>query len=145
MKHRRISILAAAVMLLSLAGCEQKEHYTVTVRNLTGVPISDIYIRPETDLSKNENLLEEHLPTDSDVTLSVGKFTEEEVQQGFALEFQSAEDSTAETFGMLYFDSGDTITVYFDDWGLAVAVNQTDEEIQQAIDSEHEIYVAGDQ
>ena len=50
----------------------------------------------------------------------------------------NAEDGSTGDFSMLMFDSGDTITFYIDDWGLAVGVNMTDEEVEEQIAWESE-------
>lgn len=140
MKKKLFFLPLLGMMLLTTA-CGEK--YTVNVRNLTGVEISEICITPETDKSDFDNLLTENLPANEEIELTVGTLTEEDIKDGFALQVTNAGDNSVGTFSMLYFGSGDTITFYLDDWGLAVGVNMTDEEIEEQKQRDHLDYLEG--
>ncbi len=138
---KKYSLLLSAAMLLSLSGCSG-EPYTVHIQNLTGVEISEICIAPETDKSSMGNLLTETLPVDGEIELSLGKLDEEDVAKGFSILVYNGEDGSCGDFSMLYFNSGDTVSFYLDDWGLAAAVNMTEEEIEQQKQRDHEQYIS---
>ncbi|MBQ8724270.1 MAG: hypothetical protein IJY74_01190, partial [Oscillospiraceae bacterium] len=53
----------------------------------------------------------------------------------------NAEDGSEGTFSMLQFGDGDEITFYMDDWGLAVGVNMTDEEIEEQKEKDHQDFL----
>ena len=132
------SLLTAAVLSLSFTSCkpdeEEKTEIAVNIRNITGVAISELYIIPETFNTYGSNLIKEAVPDNSDVTLTLGSFTEEELSDGFALQATNASDGSYETFANLSLKDNDTVTFYIDAMGLALAVNTSDEEIQEMID-----------
>lgn len=138
-KHK-IAMLGMVAMLLSCTACGGEE-ITVTVRNLAEVGISEIQVSPESDKSDPLNVLKETLESGEDITVSFGKHTEEELQDGFYLDVYNAEDGTNGTFNMLMLSDGDQITFYIDDWGLAVGVNMTDEEIAEQKERDHQDYL----
>ncbi len=127
------------MLAFSLTACkggdtEKKTEVNVTVRNITGVAISELYIQPEAFGNYGSNRLTENFPDNSDLQLTLGEYTAAETEDGYALQATSAEDGTYETFGNLMLKSGDTVTFYIDALGLALAVNTSDEEIQEMID-----------
>lgn len=132
-----------AVLLLLLTGCSAGEEFTIRVRNLTGVAISEIQIAPETDKSSMKNILTEELADGAEIALSLGKLTEEDISDGFALLVYNAEDGSSQDFGMLMLSDGDTISFYLDDLGLAVGVNMTDEEIEEEKERLHQDTLSG--
>ena len=136
-------ILLCISFVLTLSGCKKSDtEYTINIKNLTGVAISEIYITPETNKSDLKNRLSENLETDSEISLSLGNFSNEDVKNGFAIEVVNSEDNSSGTFSMLHIENGDSICYYLDDWGIAVGVNMTEKEIQQQIQIDHEDYVA---
>ncbi|MBQ8515799.1 MAG: hypothetical protein IJ496_10420 [Ruminococcus sp.] len=142
MRKRKFSVLAVLTAALSvLAGCQSGEEYTIHVKNLTGAEISEIVITPDSDQSEQKNLLEENLAADGEIDLTIGRFTEEELEDGFAVVVYNAEDGSYGTFSMLQIDNGDTVSFYLDDWGLAVAVDLTEEEIEEQIAQDHQNYL----
>lgn len=142
MKMRKISILATmAAVSFVLTGCQSGEEYTIHVKNLTGVEISEIVVTPNKDQSEQKNLLKENLAVDGEIDLEIGRYTEEELEEGFAMIVHNAEDGTYGTFSMLQVDNGDTVSFYLDDWGLAVAVDMTEEEIEEQIAWDHQNYL----
>lgn len=138
MKHGYFISLLAAVLL---TGCGSG--YTVNVKNLAEVGISRIEVKPEAAGGSMVNYLDETLPAGETVELDLGKLSEGDASEGFALEVYSAEDNTSQTFGNLHFASGDTVTFYLDDWGLAAAVNMTDEEVAELKEADHKAYLEG--
>ncbi len=122
----------AAVMLCS-AGCfgESKTKVTIEVQNLTGVEISQLIMYCEACEMDRENRLEGNLAVDGTAEVSLGRYTESQLQEGFALEVYNAQDGSFEEFGMLMVQDGDTVSFYLDDMGLALAVNMTPEEIDE--------------
>lgn len=50
------------------------------------------------------------------------------------MEAYNAEDGSSENFGMLMIGNGSTVTLYLDVWGLAVAVDMTEEEVREEIE-----------
>ena len=137
MRYRIISVWLAAVLLL-LSGCGTGEDFTIHVQNLTGVPISELQIAPETDKGEMSNLLQADFLADSTLTLSLGKLQEADICDGFALLVYNAEDGSYADFGRLMIQNGDTVSFYLDEWGLAVAVNMTAEEIETQKQREQE-------
>lgn len=135
------ALFSAAAMLACAAGCDAREEYTISIRNLTEAEISEINIYPDNGDVNYENVLEENLAYGAQTEVTIGDFTEEEIKNGFDLLVTNAEDGSQGDFSMLFFDSGDTITFYLDDWGLAVGVNLTDEEVQEQIAQEHELFM----
>ncbi|MBR3628973.1 MAG: hypothetical protein IKN55_00670 [Oscillospiraceae bacterium] len=81
-----------------------------------------------------QNYLTENLAIDGTVDLSLGRLTEDDVSQGFVMEACNAEDGSSEKFGMLMIGNGSTVTLYLDVWGLAVAVDMTEEEVREEIE-----------
>lgn len=136
-------ILLSLSFILTLSGCKKSDiEYTVNIKNMTGVEISEIYITPETNKSELKNRLSENLEADGEISLSLGKFSDEDIKNGFAIEVVNAEDNSSGTFSMLHIENGDLISFYLDDWGIAVGVNMTEKEIQQQIQIDHEDYVS---
>ena len=132
---RKITMMLIVSMIVCfLSGCRHSgEEYKIIIKNLTGVEISELYIAPETSTSEMKNLLTENLAIDGTVDLSLGRLTEDDVSQGFVMEAYNAEDGSSENFGMLMIGNGSTVTLYLDVWGLAVAVDMTDEEVKEEI------------
>ncbi len=130
MKFRTLTaFLAAAALALPCTACAEEE-FTVNVRNLTGVEISEINMYPENGEISQENLLEGHLADGSETVLTLGRLSEAETEDGFAVMVHNAADNSYGDFGMLMLSDGDTITFYIDNFGLALGVNMTDEEIE---------------
>lgn len=132
---RKITMMLIVSMIVCfLSGCRHSgEEYKIIIKNLTGVEISELYIAPETSTSEMKNLLTDNLSVDGAIELSLGNLTEEDVSQGFAMEVYNAEDGTSNDFGMLMIGNGSTVTLYLDVWGLAAAVDMTDEEVKEEI------------
>lgn len=133
--YKIAAVTAAAVSLTLLGGC--KESYTVTIRNLCETGISEVCIYPEGRADLSKNYLEKELPAGIETEVELDSFEEEDIALGFDLIVVNAEDGSEGTFSMLQFGDGDKITFYMDDWGLAVGVNMTDEEIAEEIEIEH--------
>lgn len=132
--------LAIAVMM---TGCKDSgEEFRFHVKNMTGTEISEIQIAPENNKSDYNNCLKENLAIDGEVEVSLGKLTTEDISEGFSLQVYNADDNSYGDFSMLMIKSGDTVSFYMDDWGLAVAVNMTEEEIEEQIASDHEDYIS---
>lgn len=129
MKRRIIPLVLFAALMMT--GCGSGEEFSVQVKNLTGVAISEIQIAPETDQASMKNMLKEELADGAEITLSLGRLTEEDIRDGFALLVYNAEDGSSQDFGMLMLSDGDTVSFYLDDLGLAVGVNMTEEEIEE--------------
>lgn len=135
-----IAFCTAALALCTLCNCSRK-NVEITVRNITGVEISELVINPEISSDNTKNRLEKNLPTDSQVQIKLDKYSEEELKDGYSLYVVNAEDGSDSSFSMLYFEDGDILTFYVDDWGLAVGVNMTDEEVEAQIAEEHEDFL----
>ncbi len=140
MKIKKMLALCTVVATCFLFSCG-KESVNITVRNITGAEISEILIYPENVSDDTSNRLEKNLPTGSQVEINLGKYTEEELANGYSLYIVNAEDGSDNSFSMLYFDAGDTVTFYIDDWGLAVGVYMTDEDIEEQIAEDHEDFL----
>lgn len=138
--RRNIAMLGIIGLTLSCTACGGEE-ITITVRNLTEAGISEIQVSPESDKSDLHNILKETLEDGEDITVSFGSYTPEELQDGFFLDVYNAEDGTNGTFNMLMLSDGDQITLYIDDWGLAVGVNMTDAEIAEQKERDHQSYL----
>lgn len=138
--QRTALLLAASAAMLGCTGCGGEE-ITVTVRNLAEVGISEIQVSPESDKSALHNVLAETLGSGEEVTVSFGSYKAEELTDGFYLDVYNAEDGTNGTFNMLMLSDGDTVSFYIDDWGLAVGVNMTDEEIAEQKERDHQDYL----
>ena len=78
---RMIMLLTVAIMMLCLPGCDQGELYHITIKNMTGVEISALYLAPETNSRNIQNYLTENLAIDGTVDLSLGRLTEKEVRE----------------------------------------------------------------
>lgn len=137
---RNIAIFGAIALSLSCTACGGEE-ITVTVRNLTEAGISEMQVSPESNKSDLHNILRETLDAGEDIAVSFGSYTSEELQDGFFLDVYNAEDGTNGTFNMLMLSDGDRITLYVDDWGLAVGVNMTDAEIAEQKERDHQSYL----
>ncbi len=137
---RNLAILSALALLLSCTACGGEEIH-ITVRNLAEVGISEMQVSPESDKSNLHNVLRETLDAGEDITVSFGTYTEEQLKDGFYLDVYNAEDGTNGTFSMLMLSDGDQITLYVDDWGLAVGVNMTDAEIAEQKERDHQDYL----
>ncbi len=135
-----IALCTAALVLCLLCSCGRK-NVEITVRNITGVEISELIINPEISSDNTKNRLEKNLSTDSQVQIKLGKYSEEELKDGYSLYVVNAEDGSDNSFSMLYFENGDILTFYVDDWGLSVGVNMTDEEVEAEIAEEHENFL----
>lgn len=133
------AITAAAASLILLGGC--RESYTVTIRNLCEVGISEVNIYPEGQSNLSKNYIEKELPSGIEIDVELDKFEEEDIEYGFDLLVVNAEDGSEGTFSMLQFGDGDKITFYMDDWGLAVGVNMTDEEIEEQKEKDHQDFL----
>lgn len=133
------ALTAAAASLCLLSGC--RESYTVTIRNLCEVAISEVNIYPEGKSNLSKNYLENELPSGIETEVELDAFDEEDIALGFDLIVVNAEDNSEGTFSMLQFGDGDKLTFYMDDWGLAVGVNMTDEEVAEEIETEHENFL----
>ncbi len=138
--QRTALFLSASAAMLVCTGCGG-EDITVTVRNLAEVGISEIQVSPESDRSALHNVLEETLEAGEEVTVSFGTYKAEELTDGFYLDVYNTEDGTNGTFNMLMLSDGDTVSFYIDDWGLAVGVNMTDEEIAAQKERDHQDYL----
>lgn len=137
---RTVLLLAVSASLLTCTGCGGEE-ITVTVRNLAEVGISEIQVSPESDKSNLQNVLTQTLEAGDEIIVSFGKYKEEELADGFYLDVYNAEDGTNGMFNMLMLSDGDTVSFYIDDWGLAVGVNMTDEEIAEQKERDHQDYL----
>lgn len=145
MRHRITAFFLSASMLALSFGCskaEETEEYKVTVKNLTGVEISEILIAPETDKSDYPNYLSDNLAVDGVIELTLGEYTPEDVSEGFSIQVVNAEDNSTGSFSMLMLKNGSTMSFYIDDWGLAVAVDMTDEEVEEQKQRDHEDYIS---
>ena len=136
MKIKSIMAVLTALFIAVLSGCMHND-YRITFINLTGVDISAIYIAPETDKGNFKNYLKEDLTAGDEIEISVD-VSGQEAEKGFTVEAFSAEDNSSETFDMLMVKNGGTVSFYIDNYGLAVGVDMTEEEIenQKRIDNE---------
>ncbi|MBR2284787.1 MAG: hypothetical protein IJ874_10295 [Ruminococcus sp.] len=132
------AILCTAAMLSS---CGAKS-YGITIRNISEVGISEVYIKPENQSVSMENVLEETLQNNTEVFVELGKYSDEDTSDGFLLQVYSAEDGTDQTFSQLHIPDGSKVTFYLDDWGLAAAVDMTDEEIAELKDFDYQEYIS---
>ncbi len=128
MKIKSITAVLTALFIMVLSGCMHND-YRITFINLTGVNISAIYVAPETDKGNSKNYLKEHLASGDKIEIFVD-VSEQEAEKGFTVEAFSAEDNSSETFGMLMVKDGGTVSFYIDNYGLAVGVDMTEEEIE---------------
>ena len=133
-------ILTLALISVLLSGCGGKE-YSFTVRNLTGVGISSVYIRPQNSTESMAQVLEEVLEPDTEITVKLGRLGEDDTKNGFVLEVYSAEDGSSQDLSQLHIPDGGRVTFYLDDWGLAAAVDMTDEEVMELKESDHRAYL----
>ena len=137
---RTMASAALSASLVFLCSCGG-EDCTITVRNITGSEISEVNIYPEDMYDESRNYLEENLPSDSEISVNLESYTKEETAKGYSLLVVIAEDNSEADFSMLKFSDGDKITFYLDDWGLAVGVNMTDEEIQEQKAKDHQDFL----
>ena len=143
MKRIFTATLTAALLFL-LTGCKDGKtaDFTVTVRNITGAQISGITMYPENGTIDSTNRLSENLPTGSEVSISFGALTEDEISKGFAVTAYNAEDGTSGDLSQLHLKNGSKLTLYTDDWGLAAAVDMTDDEVNELYERDHADYIA---
>lgn len=144
MKHKVIMFFTAALMIFSF-GCresENKEEFKVNVKNLTETEISEISAAPETDKSNFTDYLAENLPVGGEVEISFGELFSDDIAKGFAVNVTGADDNSVGEFSMLMLKNGSTLTFYMDDYGLAVAVDMTDEEVEELKQRDHEDFIA---
>ncbi len=129
-KRCGLGLVLVGVMLCN-TGCGVPARHTVTVefQNLTGVEISELIVYCEACEMDTTNRLSENLAVDGMVRIDLGRYSDRELSEGFALEAVSAADGSTESFGGLMLYNGDRVSFYLDDMGLALAVNQTEEEI----------------
>ncbi len=141
---KRCLLLPLAAVMLCSAGCfgVTKTKVTIEVQNLTGVEISQLIMYCEACEMDRDNRLEGNLAVDGTAEISLGRYTESQLQEGFALEVYNAQDGSFEEFGMLMVQDGDTVSFYLDDMGLAVAVNMTPEEIDEQRRHDNEMMAA---
>ena len=142
MKRRILGLVAVSLLL---CGCGGGETLDLTVRNLTGDTLTELTISPEADQSRREECLAEALSSGEETVLHLSGLAEEDLAGGFPVVAVTAQDGQADPLGSLMLRSGDTLTLYWDDLGLAAAVNTSDEEVQEMIDRLHEDLAAQDE
>lgn len=143
MKRKGIILTALCMASLIFTGCkggEKASELTCTVKNLTGVEISEIKAASEADKSKYNDCIEEGIDNGETAEVTFGKYTEEERTEGLSLMVYNGEDGSYGDFSKLMLKTGDTVTFYTDNWGLAVAVNMTDEEVIEQRDNDNLAY-----
>ncbi len=127
---RKCGLLFLAAVMLLQCGCgEKKTSVTVTIQNMTGEKISELTMYSEEGAPDSTNRLDGILAADAEAEIYLGKYTQAQLEKGFALEIYCPENALFESFGGLRVSDGDTVSVYLDDLGLALAVNMTPEEI----------------
>lgn len=137
---RKAAIAAAAMsVMLCCTACGEKPYY-ITFENLSGVAISEIHATKDSDKSDVKNLLTEALPDGETVTLEVGRFKEDYVDDGFYIVAYNAEDGSYQEFHMLMVKNGGLVSFYMDAIELCVAVDCTREEIEEMIAESEEDY-----
>lgn len=127
---------SACIILTACKGSEasEKKDFSINFKNMTGVEISKVFISPETKSGYGENLISENIKVDETIEIPLGKLSEEDIIDGFALKIYNAEDESYEIFDNLMFKDGATLSFYIDSFGLAVAVNTSDEEVYEMIE-----------
>lgn len=130
----RITAAAAAAMsvMLGCTACGEDPYY-ITFENLSGVAISEIHATKDSEKIGAKNLLTEALPDGETITLEVGRFKEEYVDEGFYIVAYNAEDGSYQEFHMLMVKNGGLVSFYMDAIELCVAVDCTHEEIEEMI------------
>ncbi len=124
----RIGFLLAGTLVLC-CGCGEQP-YTITFENQSGVEISEIHATPDSRKAEAKNLLSENLPDGESVTLTVGKFKEDYIEEGFHVAAYNAVDGSYQTFDLLMVKNGGRVTFYMDNIELCAAVDATAEEIE---------------
>lgn len=130
---KKILLTAAAIGLMPCCTACGKEAYYITFENLSGVAISEIHTVPDSQKTDAKNLLTEALPDGDSVTLEVGKYKEEYIEEGFYIVAYNAEDGSYQEFHKLMVKNGGVVTFYHDSIELCVAVDSTHEEIEEMI------------
>lgn len=143
MRYRAAVLFLIAFSMFFNFSCKEIENmsdneFVVTVKNMTGVEISELYFAPESNDEKATNLLTENLPINGQIELSLGLLSDADIADGFALQVYNAEDGSFETFSELQVKNGSTVSFYIDVWGLAVAVDMTDKEIDELKQQDYE-------
>lgn len=130
---KKILLIAAAIGLMPCCTACGKEPYYITFENLSGVAISEIHAVPDSQKTDAKNLLTEALPDGESITLEIGKYKEDYIDEGFYIVAYNAEDGTYQEFHMLMVKNGGLVTFYHDFIELCVAVDATHEEIEELI------------
>lgn len=134
----------AGLMIFSFA-CKKSENieeFKVNVKNLTNAEITEISVAPETNKSIFTDYLAENLPEGDDVEISFGELSSDDIAKGFAINVTVTDEISVGEFSMLQLKNGSTMTFYIDDYGLAVAVDMTDEEVESLKQRDHEEFIA---
>lgn len=135
---RKTIFLLPALAAMLLTGCGDQQSCTVTLRNLTGYEIASAQIAQESDDSNHTDRLDgTALPNGEARALSLGKYSEDELAEGFSALIELA-DGSEEDFSRLILKDGDVLTIYIDDLSISAAVNVSDEEVAAMIRHVHE-------
>ena len=134
---RKTIFLLPALAAMLLTGCGDQQSCTVTLRNLTGYEIASAQIAQESDDSNHTDRLDgTALPNGEARALSLGKYSEDELAEGFSALIELA-DGSEENFSRLILKDG-VLTIYIDDLSISAAVNVSDEEVAAMIRHVHE-------
>lgn len=123
---------AAISVMLAATSCGEEPYY-ITFENLSGVAISEIQATRDSEKADAKNLLTEALPDGESITLEVGQFKEEYIDEGFYIVAYNAIDNSYQEFHMLMVKNGGLVSFYMDAIELCVAVDCTHEEIEEMI------------
>lgn len=134
---RKTAALIPVLALSLLTGCGGART-TVTLRNLTGYEIASAELAQESDSSEHKDRLEgKPLADGENREITLGKFTEEELAEGFSALICLSEGSE-EDFGHLILRNGDVLTIYIDDISISAGVNLSDGEVAALIQQVHD-------
>lgn len=127
--NRKALLLAAALPLMLLTACAKE--ISITVKNKTGDAVSNLSVYRNVADGDGAGL-SGTLADGAETELTLGKFTEEELENGFAV-------SVGETLligeyaSAFRFADGDILTLYTDAYGLQGAVNISGAELEARI------------
>ena len=109
-----LSVLLALLLCLSMAACGAEQYpMQITVVNRTTYPVADIRISLSSDGSWGENRLETTLNEGESAQIDLGKYTEDQLNEGFQIQFYGQDDEPInpdyDPSAPTFFDNGDFI------------------------------------
>mgnify|MGYP004551366875 CR=1 FL=1 len=109
-----LSVLLALLLCLSMAACGAEQYpMQITVVNRTTYPVADIRISLSSDESWGENRLETTLNEGESAQIDLGKYTEDQLNEGFQIQFYGQDDEPInpdyDPSAPTFFDNGDFI------------------------------------